>query len=189
MIKIAIFASGGGSNALKIIDYFALRSDISFVILSNKSDAPILEKATAKDIENIVFNRKEFYESHRILEYLQKNEVDLIVLAGFLWLMPRYLIENYADKIINIHPALLPKYGGKGMFGINVHTAVKNAKETETGITIHFVNENYDEGMIILQKKCVIQEIDTPEMIAKKVLALEHEWLPQIVEKLIDSFA
>jgi phosphoribosylglycinamide formyltransferase-1 len=197
MIKIAIFASGTGSNALKIIDYFASPKEIfgensreiSFVILSNKIDAPILEKASSRGIETFVFNRKEFYETNIVLDYLQKNDIKLIVLAGFLWLVPNYLVQNYPNKIINIHPALLPKFGGKGMFGINVHTAVKAANETETGITIHFINEKYDEGMIILQKKCLVHETDTPELIAKKVLALEHEWLPKTVEKLIDSFA
>jgi phosphoribosylglycinamide formyltransferase-1 len=200
-MKIAIFASGTGSNALKIIDYLTnhletddkIKTPISFLVLSNKADAPILEKIssmntsmdTSTNIETFVFNRKQFYEQTTVLDYLQAHDVQLIVLAGFLWLVPNYLVDNYPHKIINIHPALLPKFGGKGMFGIHVHEAVKQAKETETGITIHFVNKKYDEGEIILQKKCVVHTDDTAEMIAKKVLSLEHEWLPKVVEQLV----
>ena len=200
-MKIAIFASGTGSNALKIIDYLTnhlesdnnIKTPISFLVLSNKADAAILEKIssmntsmdTSTNIETFVFNRKQFYEQTTVLDYLQAHDVQLIVLAGFLWLVPNYLVDNYPHKIINIHPALLPKFGGKGMFGIHVHEAVKQAKETETGITIHFVNKKYDEGEIILQKKCVVHADDTAEMIAKKVLSLEHEWLPKVVEQLV----
>ncbi len=201
-MKIAIFASGTGSNALKIIDYlsnyvdtdYKIKTPISFLVLSNKADAPILEKLslmkTSKpliNIETFVFNRQQFYEQTTVLDYLQAQDVQLIVLAGFLWLVPDYLVAHYPHKIINIHPALLPKYGGKGMFGMHVHEAVKQANETETGITIHFVNQKYDEGGIILQKKCAIDVDDNAEMIAKKVLLLEHEWLPKVVEQLVNE--
>jgi phosphoribosylglycinamide formyltransferase-1 len=190
-MKIAIFASGTGSNALKIIDYltkeYQHKQEISFLILSNKSNAAILEKATALGIETFVFNRQEFYEQNTVLDFLQTQKVDFIVLAGFLWLIPNYLLNNYPKRIINIHPALLPKFGGKGMFGMQVHQAVKQAQETETGITIHYVNTKYDEGEIILQKKCAINPEDSAETIAKNVLALEHEWLPKIVASLLEK--
>lgn len=195
-MKIAIFASGTGSNALKIINHLTnhwetddeTKTNISFLVLSNKADAPILEKVSSLNIQTFVFNRQQFYEQTTVLDYLQANKVQFIVLAGFLWLVPDYLVDNYPHKIINIHPALLPKFGGKGMFGMHVHEAVKRANETETGITIHFVNKKYDEGEIILQKSCAVHADDTAEIIAKKVLALEHEWLPKVVEQLLHKF-
>lgn len=185
---VAIFASGTGSNAIKIIEHLSVlysQNTIKFIILSNKKDAPILQKAQNLGIETLVFNRTEFYEQKTVVEFLQINGVDLVVLAGFLWLVPTNLIETYPQKIINIHPALLPKFGGKGMFGINIHKAVKEANEKTTGITIHYVNQHYDEGKIILQKQCEVYADDTPEMIAARVLQLEHQWFPKVVGDLL----
>jgi phosphoribosylglycinamide formyltransferase-1 len=185
---LAIFASGTGSNAMKIINYVSslpIYQDIKFIVLSNKADALVLQKAKDLQIETFVFNRKKFYEDTEVIEYLYQQKVDIVVLAGFLWLVPLSLIEQYPKKIINIHPALLPKFGGKGMFGMHIHQAVKNANESETGITIHYVNANYDEGEIILQKKCPVYFSDTPEDIAKRVLTLEHEWFPKVVAELL----
>jgi len=154
MKKLAIFASGRGSNALNIINYFRERNDVEIrLILSNNPGAGVLDSAKEEGIASIVFNRKEFYQSTRILDLLEKEHIDFIVLAGFLWLVPADLIRNYKNKIVNIHPALLPQYGGKGMYGINVHRAVKKAGDKVSGLSIHYVNEKYDEGNIIFQTK------------------------------------
>jgi len=186
MKNIAIFASGGGSNAQKIMEHF---ENCSFaqvsLIISNKSKAGVLEKALIRNLPTLVLNREEFYKTENILKKLNTYNIDFVVLAGFLWLVPTYLVKAYKGRIVNIHPALLPKYGGKGMYGMNVHRAVHAAKEEETGPTIHFVNEHYDEGGIIFQAKCSIQPTDSPENIAKKVLALEHKYYPQVIEKVI----
>jgi len=155
MKKLAIFASGRGSNALNIINYFRERNDVEIrLILSNNPGAGVLDSAKEEGIASIVFNRKEFYQSTRILDLLEKEHIDFIVLAGFLWLVPADLIRNYKNKIVNIHPALLPQYGGKGMYGINVHRAVKKAGDKVSGLSIHYVNEKYDEGNIIFQTSC-----------------------------------
>ncbi len=186
MVKIAIFASGRGSNARKIIEYFESNSSIEVVlIVSNKETAPVLEIGKQFDINTLVINRKLFYQSENVLADLQNHKVDFIVLAGFMWLVPSYLVQAFPNKIVNIHPALLPKYGGKGMYGMNVHQAVRAANETETGITIHFVNEKYDEGNIIFQASTGIETTDTAEMIAKKVNQLEHQHFPRIIEATI----
>jgi phosphoribosylglycinamide formyltransferase-1 len=184
-MKIALFASGTGSNALKIIEHFHTVPSVSFVVLSNKENAPVLPKVQALNIPTLTFNRKDFYENGKVKAFLAEQSVDFIVLAGFLWLMPTDIVQEYPNKIINIHPALLPKFGGKGMYGMKVHEAVQQAQETTTGITIHYVNEKYDEGEVILQATCAVAPTDTPEMIAKKVQALEHEHFPKVVEKLI----
>lgn len=186
MKNIAIFASGGGSNARKIIEYFQ-GSTVGKVVLvvSNKKDAGVLDIAQAHNIPTELIQRTQFYETTKILTLLQKQEVDLIVLAGFLWLVPGYLIQAFPKKIINIHPALLPQFGGKGMYGGHVHAAVKAAGAKVSGITIHFANEHYDEGDIIFQATCPLTETDTPETIARKVLALEHEHYPRVVEGLL----
>lgn len=186
MKKIAIFASGSGSNAQNIVEYFK-NSDFVHVecILSNKSDAYVLERAKNMQIDTLTFSRSDFYESKNVLHFLQLRGVDFIVLAGFLWLIPNYLIEAYPGKIINIHPALLPKFGGKGMFGLKVHQAVVDAKENESGITIHYVNEKYDEGDIIFQEKCKIEPSDTPEEVARKVHSLEYVHFPKVIEALL----
>jgi phosphoribosylglycinamide formyltransferase-1 len=187
LINIAIFASGSGSNAQKIAEHFVNHSDIKIkLILSNNPAAFVLERAKNLNIQISIFNRSSFYNSEEVLDVLAANQIDFIVLAGFMWLVPHYLIKAYPDKIINIHPALLPKYGGKGMYGDHVHKAVAEAGESESGITIHFVNEHYDEGNIIFQAKCNVKN-DTPEQIAAKVHALEYEYYPMIIEKCISK--
>ena len=155
------------------------------LVLTNKSNAFVIERAKKLNIPCIVFSSKELKGTSKILDLLKDYQIDFIVLAGFLLQIPMNLIENYPNKIINIHPALLPKYGGKGMYGDYVHQAVKEAKEKETGITIHFVNEHYDEGQIIFQKKISVSENDTSDSIAEKVHALEYEYFPKIIEEVI----
>lgn len=184
--RIAIFASGSGSNAEEIIKYFSNHSDISVdLLLSNNPDAFALERAKRLNIPSKIFNRQLFRETEEVLQWLQENDITHIVLAGFLWLIPEYLIKAYPDKIINIHPALLPKYGGKGMYGAKVHEAVKAAADKETGITIHLVNEKYDEGKILFQGRCRIEDHYTPEKIAECVHKLEYEHYPKEIEKWI----
>lgn len=186
MKRIAVFASGSGSNAENIVKFFR-NNDLARVtiILSNKKDAYVLERAQQLGVPSISFNREDFYNSNKIVRTLEEQGIDMIVLAGFLWLVPQSLIDKYDGRIVNIHPALLPKYGGKGMFGMNVHNAVVAEKETETGITIHYVNGRYDEGNVIFQAKVPVNPSDTPEMVADKVHHLEYEHFPKIVEKLI----
>ncbi len=182
--RIAIFASGSGSNAQKIFEYFSDNDDVIIDSLwANKSTAYALQRAKDFGIESFVFNRDKFYESDEIAETLRNRKVDLIVLAGFLWLIPDNLIKNFT--LINIHPALLPKYGGKGMYGMHVHKAVVENKEKESGITIHFVNEKYDDGKVIFQAKCDVNGDDTPEMVAKKIHKLEHKYFPKIIESVL----
>jgi phosphoribosylglycinamide formyltransferase-1 len=182
--KIAIFASGTGSNARKIVAYFKSHPTIEIaLVVSNKATAPVLDMARENHIPSLIINRATFYETTSILDVLK--EIDLVVLAGFLWLIPTYLIQHFPEKIINIHPALLPKYGGKGMYGKYVHQAVKAAGETKSGITIHYVNEVYDEGQIIFQKSCDLDVSDRPEQIAQKVLELEHAYFAPVIEQLL----
>jgi phosphoribosylglycinamide formyltransferase-1 len=186
MKHIAIFATGGGSNAQKIIEHFENHDAAKVsLIISNKKNAGVLDIAAAKNIPTLIINREEFYQTEDILQKLDTFHIDFIVLAGFLWLMPTYLVKSYANKVVNIHPALLPKYGGKGMYGMNVHRAVHAAQEEESGMTIHYVNEHYDEGTIIFQAKCTLQITDSPEDIAKKVLQLEHQHYPKVIESVI----
>lgn len=187
MIKnIALFVSGTGSNAKKIIAYFQANEQVHCPLLvASKSTAPAIEMAHSYGLETWVLNRKSFYESEDLLAQLEKYDIDLIVLAGFLWLIPPYLIEAYPNAIINIHPALLPKYGGKGMYGKHVHRAVKAAGDRESGITIHYVNEHYDEGNIIFQASCALLPEDSPEEIAAKVLQLEHQYFAPTIERLL----
>lgn len=186
MIKIAILASGSGSNAENIIEYFKDNNNVEFpCILTNNPNAYVIERARKLNVESIVFNRKEFRDEDKITNLLIEKNIDLIVLAGFLWLIPQSMIKAFPNKIINIHPALLPKYGGKGMYGDNVHKAVFENKEKESGITIHYVNEKYDDGEHIFQAKCEIEESDTPDKIAKKVHELEYEHFPKIIEKIV----
>jgi phosphoribosylglycinamide formyltransferase 1 len=188
MFKIAIFASGSGSNAQKIIETFQDNPQVEVsLILSNKSDAYVLERARNFQIKSLVFDRPIFYETSQIVDLLKANQIDLIVLAGFLWLIPQNLIQAFPNQIINIHPALLPKYGGKGMYGMKVHEAVYQNRETETGITIHYVNEKYDEGKIILQAKCDLSPEDTPETIAQKIHQLEYQYFPQVIADLANN--
>lgn len=186
--NIAIFASGSGTNAENIVRYFA-GSEIASVklILSNNPEALVLKRAEALNVKTSVFDRNIFYKDTTILQLLKENQIDLIILAGFLWLIPKYLIEEYSDRIINIHPALLPKYGGKGMYGLHVHQAVISGGDKESGITIHYVNDKYDEGNIIFQEQCKIDPGDTPEKLAEKIHQLEYKYYPQIIEKIIRS--
>ena len=190
MHHIAIFASGTGSNARKIVEYFKDHQNIKVsLVVSNNKDAPVLEMARANNIPTLVINRDRFYKSEDILKEFNIYKVNFIVLAGFLLLIPKYLIRNFPNRIVNIHPALLPKYGGKGMYGMNVHKAVKAANEKESGITIHYVNEKYDEGKILFQESCEIIPTDSPEMIAKKVLQLEHQHYSKVIENILTNEA
>ena len=184
-LRIAIFASGSGSNAENIVHYFSGSSEFQFpLIISNQTNAYIHKRAETLKIPSFTFTKEQFFDAKPVLELLTEYNIDAIVLAGFLLKIPTLLIQHFQDKIINIHPALLPKFGGKGMYGIKVHQAVKEAGEPETGITIHYVNENYDDGNILFQARCPISADDTAEMIAAKVHLLEHEYYPQIIEKI-----
>jgi phosphoribosylglycinamide formyltransferase-1 len=182
--KIAIFASGSGTNAENIIKYFSDNQKIKIDSLwSNKPDAFALSRADKLGIDTFVFTRQELNETGKVVEKLIKRKIDLIVLAGFLWLIPENLINNF--EIINIHPALLPKYGGKGMYGMNVHRAVVENCDTESGISIHLVNPVYDDGEILFQAKCPVKTDDAPEDVAKKVHELEYKYFPEVIEKLL----
>ena len=186
--NIAILASGAGSNAQKILEHFSDRMDIAVrLIVSNKQEAGVLNIAKVASIDTFIVTRDSFYSTTDLLVELDKRNIDFIVLAGFLWLIPLYLIQHYPDRIINIHPALLPKYGGKGMYGHFVHEAVHLAKETHSGITIHYVNEKYDEGSIVFQERCEILPSDQPEDIARKVQVLEHSYYPTVIDQLVSS--
>lgn len=188
MKRIAIFASGSGTNAQKIMEYFEQNKEVEVsLILSNKKTAKVLDRAQNFGVETFTFDRNTFYESNGIINVLQQKDINLIVLAGFLWLIPQSLVEAFSQKIINIHPALLPKYGGKGMYGMKVHQAVFENQEKETGITIHYVNEKYDEGQIIFQAMTDIESKDTPESIAQKVQFLEHRHFPEVIAKVLNS--
>lgn len=186
MKRIAIFASGTGSNATKIVEHFDNNPFITVaLVISNKPTAPVLQMAAAHQIPTLVIKRKVFYESEQLLKELATYQIDFIALAGFLWLIPSYLVKAFDQRIINIHPALLPKYGGKGMYGMHVHQAVFDNKDQESGITIHFVNEHYDEGNSIFQAACRIEATDSPTDIRNKVLRLEHFYFPRIIEFLL----
>ena len=186
--NIAILASGAGSNAQKILEHFSDRMDIAVrLIVSNKQEAGVLNIAKVASIDTFIVTRDSFYSTTDLLVELDKRNIDFIVLAGFLWLIPPYLIQHYPDRIINIHPALLPKYGGKGMYGHFVHEAVHLAKDNHSGITIHYVNEKYDEGSIVFQERCEILPSDQPEDIAKKVQVLEHLYYPTVIDQLVSS--
>jgi len=186
MQHLAIFASGTGSNAHKIIEFFQGSTEIKVaLVVSNKRDAGVLGIARSHDIPTYVTDRKTFYDTTDLLEVLHEYSVDFIALAGFLWLIPSYLVHAFPRKIVNIHPALLPKYGGKGMYGRHVHTAVQAAGETETGMTIHFVNEHYDEGDVVFQARCPVLPSHSPDDIAHHVLALEHAHYPEVIRKIM----
>ncbi|SRR5690606_5045672 len=186
MKRIVLFASGSGSNVENIEHYFRENPEVSIsCVLSNKRDAKVFERCDRLHLNALYFNRHSFYGSDCILNILKSLSPDLIVLAGFLWKVPDNLISSFPNKIINIHPALLPKYGGKGMYGMHVHEAVKSNNETETGITVHYVNGNYDEGAIIKQAKVDLDPHDTPETIAKKVHLLEYEHFPKVIEAIL----
>jgi phosphoribosylglycinamide formyltransferase-1 len=184
--RIAIFASGEGTNAQRIIDYFKNSELIQVsMIITNKAEANVVNRGHEAEIPVHVINKASFYDSDQTVHILKKAGIDLIVLAGFLWMIPDNLIKAYPNKIVNIHPALLPKFGGKGMYGMKVHNAVIEAKEKESGISVHYVNEHYDEGEIISQYKCAIDANDTPEQLAQKIRILEHEFFPVVIERLL----
>lgn len=184
--NIAIFASGEGTNAQRIIDYFKNSPDVAVaLVVSNKADANVLNRAAKAGIPAFVTSRTGFYEGSETIRRLESANIDLVVLAGFLWMVPDSLIKAYPGRIVNIHPALLPKFGGKGMYGMNVHKAVIEAKEKESGISIHFVNEHYDEGEIIAQHTCRISENDSPEQLAQKIQQLEHTFFPIAIERIV----
>lgn len=186
MKKIAIFASGSGSNAENIIQYFAQKPQFCVKsVFCNVPDAYVLERAKKYRIPSFVFNREEFRNPDKVFRQLQEQEIDFIVLAGFLWLMPSFITAAWPNKIVNIHPALLPAYGGKGMYGHYVHEAVIAAGEKESGITIHYVNDHYDQGAIIFQAKCPVLPTDTPDDLAARIHELEYRYFPEIIEKTI----
>lgn len=184
--RIAIFASGSGTNAEEILKYFQGHASIEVVLLlSNNPQAYALERARKFSVPSKVFTRSQFRESEEVIIWLQKRSVTHIVLAGFMWLVPDYLVKSFPHRIINIHPALLPKFGGKGMYGMRVHEAVKASGEKETGITIHEVNERYDEGTILFQVTCSVAGTDTPDQIAQKVHQLEYAHYPRVIEEWV----
>jgi phosphoribosylglycinamide formyltransferase 1 len=185
-IRIAIFASGNGSNFQRIAGYFAGNDAVEIAVLyCNRPDAFALERAATLGIPSVVFNRNQFYSTADILNDLHARRIDWIVLAGFLWLVPENILRAYKDRIVNIHPALLPKYGGKGMYGMRVHEAVVTAGDKESGISIHFVNEHYDEGQIVYQARCLVLPSDTAEDVAQKIHLLEYEHFPRVIEELL----
>ncbi len=186
MKRLAIFASGTGSNAKRLIDYFSGNQYISVALLiSNRKEAGALEIARKANIPAISFLKEEFYNSSTVIEKLISEKIDFIVLAGFLIKVPDNILKAYENKIVNIHPALLPNFGGKGMYGLNVHKAVIESKKKESGITIHLVNEHYDEGKVLFQAACPVLENDTPEMLATQVQELEHKYFPVVIEDFI----
>lgn len=188
MKRIAIFASGGGTNAQKIIDYFQKDKNVEVsLIVSNKPGAFVLTRAENHNIPAYIIDRESFYESNEVISELNKYGIDMIILAGFLWLIPEYLIDQYQNKILNIHPALLPDYGGKGMYGIHVHRAVKENNEAMSGISIHYVNHEYDKGELIFQASCKLDESDTPYDIAEKVQKLEHKYYPIVIDAILNE--
>lgn len=187
MKKILLFASGTGSNVENILTYFKDNHEIGVVsVFSNNPKAPVLTIAAQHDVPTYVFDREALTEG-AVLTQINDLQPDLIVLAGFLWKMPEAIVHSYPHKIINIHPALLPKYGGKGMYGMNVHRRILEEKEQETGITIHYVNEHYDEGAYILQQSVSIEDCSTPEQIAAKVHELEHLYFPQVIAQVLNT--
>lgn len=188
MKNIAIFASGSGTNAQKIIEYFSTAKSAKVrLILSNKADAFVLERARKYSIPTLVFDRDDLYRSDKVLRALLENDIFLVVLAGFLWLVPEKILDHFQGRVVNIHPALLPDYGGKGMYGSRVHHAVIANREKESGISIHYVNPKYDEGDIIFQAKCEVRPDDSPESLAERIHRLEHKYYPLIIDKLLSE--
>jgi phosphoribosylglycinamide formyltransferase-1 len=186
MKRIVIFASGSGSNAENLIKFFHNSDNASVIqVLTNNPHAKVLERCKKLKVSALSFNRIAFTKTNDVLNILKASQPDLIVLAGFLWKFPENILNEFKNKVINIHPALLPKYGGKGMYGMHVHEAVVTNKESKTGITIHYVNENYDEGAIIFQTKCEVSPLDSAEDVASKIHELEMEHFPKVVDKLL----
>jgi len=188
MKKIAVFASGNGTNAERIMEHFSTNIEVDIkLILTNNHKAGVLQRAQKHDVQSIIFSKDEFYHTDKVATTLKENEIDFIVLAGFLWLIPASILQAFPRHIINIHPALLPKYGGKGMYGHHVHEAVIANKETQSGITIHYVNENYDEGNIIFQATCEVLNDDTADSLATRIHKLEHRHFPLVIDKLVNA--
>ncbi len=186
MNKIAIFASGAGSNAQKIIDHFRHSTDVQVaLIVCNKPGAGVLKIAGQEKIPFLIIEKEKFFRGNAYADELKEAGISLIVLAGFLWKIPVTLVKAFPEKIINIHPALLPKYGGKGMYGQHVHQAVIDNQEKESGISIHFVDELYDHGRIIFQATCPVEPSDTPESLAQRIHALEHRHYPRVIDELL----
>lgn len=184
--RIAIFGSGNGTNAQRITEYFADKPAVEVnTIITNKKDAYIVQRAENLGIDWSYFSRHDFFETDNVLNYLKQRNIDYVILAGFLWLVPQNLLSAYPKRIINIHPALLPKYGGKGMYGERVHEAVIAAHEKESGITIHYVDEHYDRGATIFQARCTIVPNDNPDTLAQKIHKLEYEHFPAVIEKVV----
>lgn len=188
MKNIAIFASGSGTNAENIIKYFSNGTTARVcLVLSNRREAYVLKRAASLNVHSAFFDRKDFYERGTVAKLLREYRIDFIVLAGFLWLVPSDILASYENRIVNIHPALLPGYGGRGMYGDRVHEAVISAGEKESGITIHYVNSQYDEGDIIFQAVCPVLEGDTPADVASRVHALEYKHFPVVIEELVSK--
>lgn len=188
MHKIAIFASGSGTNAENIIRYFSQNNKATVsLVLANKEDAYVLKRAERLGVPSFFFPNSFFRNSEEITAFLTQNNIDFIVLAGFLLKIPAALSERFAQRIINIHPALLPKYGGKGMYGMRVHEAVIANNEKESGISIHYINENYDEGEIVFQAKTRITKDNTAESLAEKIHKLEYQYYPEVIAQCIDK--
>nr|WP_321233759.1 phosphoribosylglycinamide formyltransferase [uncultured Psychroserpens sp.] len=188
MKRIVIFASGSGTNAENLIKFFHNRENASVIqVLTNNPYAKVLERAKKLKVSALSFNKIAFTGTNHVLDILKSSQPDLIVLAGFLWKFPEHILKAFPNKVINIHPALLPKYGGKGMYGMHVHEAIIANNETETGITIHYVNEHYDEGAIIFQSKCAVNMTDSAQDVANKIHELEMEHFPKVVEKLLNE--
>ncbi len=187
MVNISVFASGSGTNFQSIVNYFSGHEHIRInLLLSNRSGAAVLERAKKANIDRIVFTRDDLFSTGKVLDILKSYNTHFIVLAGFLWKIPDNIIKAYPDKIVNIHPALLPKYGGKGMYGMRVHEAVISSGEKYSGITIHIVNEEYDRGSIVSQHTCDVDPDDTPQSLAERIHKLEHYWYPRVIEKLVE---
>ncbi len=185
-VSILIFASGNGSNAENIITYFQKKSvDINWIIITNNSNAGVIERSVRLNIPFMVFGKEDFYNNN-VFEKINQINPSLIILAGFLLKIPEKIIENFPNKIINIHPSLLPKYGGKGMYGINVHKKVIENQESESGISIHYVNQNYDEGKVIFQKSITISYPTDASNLSKKIHELEMKYFPEVIEKLLN---
>lgn len=186
MKRLAILASGSGSNAENIVKHFSHSTDVEVVaIITNKPDAYVLTRAEYLKIPSYTFTRTDFTEGDKVITLLDELKVDWVILAGFLVLLPEKMINKYNDRIVNIHPSLLPEFGGKGMYGDRVHKAVVEARKTETGITIHKIDAQYDRGTIVFQAKCAIKPLDNAEKVAQKVHALEYKFFPQIIENLV----
>ena len=185
-IRLAVFASGSGSNAENIFNYFSSNKNVEIaIIISNKADAYVHKRAERLGIASLTMSKSDLSDSEKMLSLLRKYQIDFIILAGYLLRIPIGLIEVYPNRIVNIHPALLPKFGGKGMYGDRVHEAVVEAGEKESGITVHYVNEHYDEGDVVFQAKCPVLEKDSPNTVASKVHALEYKHFPSVIDRIL----